>query len=107
MVLSNPTTPVVRFGTSSSTSSVGLKVAHSLREIRGTRTIKCEPILGAEDVSRFLQRAPGVYYFLGTRNEKKGCIHPNHSPQFKVDEAVLKYGAVSLAKLALEFATES
>jgi len=86
---------------------VALKVAHSLREVRGTRTIKCEPILGAEDVSRFLQRAPGVYYFLGTRNEKKGCIYPNHSPQFKVDEAVLKYGSVSLAKLALEFASQS
>ena len=81
-----------------------VKVARSLREIRGTRTIECEPILGAEDVSRFLQRAPGVYYFLGTRNERKGCVYPNHSAQFKVDEEVMKYGSVSLAKLALEFA---
>ena len=85
---------------------VAVKVAHSLRGIRGTRTINCDPILGAEDVSRFLQRTPGVYYFLGTRNEKKGCIYPNHSSQFKVDEGVLKYGSVSLAKLALEFTAD-
>ena len=85
---------------------VAVKVAHSLRGIRGTRTINCDPILGAEDVSRFLQRTPGVYYFLGTRNEKKGCIYPNHSSRFKVDEDVLKYGSVSLAKLALEFTAD-
>ncbi|HUK49417.1 MAG TPA: carboxypeptidase CpsA [Terriglobales bacterium] len=74
-----------------------------LREIRGTRTVECDPILGAEDFSRFLQKAPGTYYFLGTRNPKKGCIYPNHNSKFKVDETVLKYGAVSLAKIAMQF----
>ncbi len=74
-----------------------------LREIKGTRTIKTEPIMGGEDFSRFLQKAPGVFYFLGTYNKEKGCIAPNHSSKFKVDEDVLKYGAVSLAKLAMEF----
>jgi carboxypeptidase Ss1 len=82
---------------------LALRVTKSLRGIKGTRTLMCDPILGAEDVSRFLQKAPGVYYFLGTRNENYGCIYPNHSPQFKVDEEVLKFGSVSLAKLAMEF----
>jgi len=79
------------------------KVSSILRTIQGTRTIECKPILGGEDFSRFLQKAPGTFYFLGTRNPKKGCIYPNHSSKFKVDEEVLKYGSVSLAKLALEF----
>jgi carboxypeptidase Ss1 len=78
-----------------------------LRTIQGTRTIEGKPILGGEDFSRFLQKAPGTFYFLGTRNPKKGCIYPNHSSKFKVDEDVLKYGSVSLAKLALEFGSKS
>ena len=74
-----------------------------LKTIEGTRTGVIEERLGAEDFARFLQKAPGTFYFLGTRNEKKGCVYPNHSSKFKVDEDVLKYGALSLAKLALEF----
>jgi len=79
------------------------RVTSILRGIKGTRTIECDPILGAEDFSRFLQKAPGTYYFLGTRNPSKGCIYPNHSSKFKVDETVLKYGSVSLAKIAMQF----
>jgi carboxypeptidase Ss1 len=79
------------------------RVTSILRGIKGTRTIECDPILGAEDFSRFLQKAPGTYYFLGTRNPNKGCIYPNHSSKFKVDESVLKYGSVSLAEIAIQF----
>ena len=74
-----------------------------LKSIKGTRTIECDPVMGGEDMSRFLQKAPGTYYFLGTENKKKNCVYPNHSSKFNVDEDVLKYGSVSLAKLALEF----
>ncbi len=62
-----------------------------------------EPIMGGEDFSRFLQEAPGTFYFLGNHNPVIGCVHPNHSPRFKVDEDVLKLGAASLAMLAVEF----
>jgi len=79
------------------------KVMRLLKTIRGTRTVVCKPIMGAEDFSRFLQKAPGTFYFLGTINPKKGCTNTNHSSKFKVDEAVLKYGTLSLAKLAYEF----
>ena len=74
-----------------------------LKEIKGTKTMEIDMLLGAEDFARFLQKAPGAFYFIGTRNEKKGCTAPNHSSKFKVDEDVLKYGALSLASLALEF----
>ncbi len=62
-----------------------------------------EPLLGGEDFSRFLHKAPGTFYFLGTINPSKGCIYPNHSSQFKADEEVLKLGTASLAQLAMEF----
>jgi len=73
----------------------------------GTRTVEAEAILGGEDVSRFLQLAPGTYYWLGTVNKAKDCIYPNHSSKFKVDEDVLKYGTASLALIALEFTKEN
>jgi carboxypeptidase Ss1 len=83
--------------------AVTKKVVSILKRIQGTRTMECKLIMGAEDFSRFLQKAPGAFYFLGTRNPKKGCVNTNHSSKFKVDEDVLKYGSLSLANLAYEF----
>ncbi len=74
-----------------------------LKRIPGMKVKKIEAILGGEDFSRFLQKAPGTFYFLGTDNPAKGCVYPNHSSKFKVDEDVLKYGTASLALLAFEF----
>jgi carboxypeptidase Ss1 len=80
------------------------RVTSILKQIKGTKTRKEEPILGGEDFSRFLLEAPGAFYFLSTFNKKKGCTSPNHSSKFKIDEDVLKYGAVSLASIASDFA---
>ncbi|MDG6995890.1 MAG: amidohydrolase [Nitrososphaerota archaeon] len=79
------------------------RVFEILKSIKGTKVKEIDVKLGAEDFSRFLQKTPGTFYYLGTKNAKKGCIYPNHSAKFKVDEDVLKFGAVSLAQLALEF----
>jgi len=79
------------------------KVVAVLKRIPETRVRRVEAMLGGEDFSRFLQKAPGTFYFLGSRNPEKGCIYPNHSSKFKVDEDVLKFGAASLAMLAFEF----
>ncbi|MHB8566879.1 MAG: carboxypeptidase CpsA [Nitrososphaerales archaeon] len=77
------------------------KVTEVLKKIATTREV--EPRLGGEDFSRFAQKAPGVFYFLGTINAAEDCIYPNHSPKFRVDEDVLKLGAASLASVAMEF----
>lgn len=79
------------------------KVAGLLSQIPGTKVVQMDPLLGGEDFSRFLQKAPGTFYYLGTRNPRKDCVYPNHSSRFKIDEDVLKYGAASLALLATEF----
>jgi carboxypeptidase Ss1 len=83
------------------------RVMEILKRIKGTKTRESEQILGGEDFSRFLQKAPGAFYFLSTENKKKGCTSPNHSSKFKIDEDVLKFGSVSLALLASEFGAES
>jgi len=74
-----------------------------VRELPGTKVKLMALQLGGEDFSRFLHEAPGTFYFLGTKNPAKGCIYNNHSPRFKVDEDVLKFGTASLAQLAMEF----
>jgi len=76
-----------------------------LKRIPGTKVKVADQVLGGEDFSRFLEKAPGTFYFLGTKNTAKGCVYPNHSGKFKVDEDVLKLGAASLAMLAAEFAS--
>src|SRR3989442_15558267 len=79
------------------------EAARVLKKIPGAKVKVRNQLLGGEDFSRFLLEAPGTFYFLGTKNNAKGCIYPNHSSRFKVDEDVLKYGAASLALLAAEF----
>ena len=82
------------------------EVSRILATIPGTKTLQAPPLLIAEDFAFFLKKVPGTYYFLGTRNERKGCVYPNHSSKFKVDEDVMKYGAASLALLATEFSSK-
>ena len=84
---------------------VAAMVSNLLRSIPGTHTREVPPLLVAEDFSYFLREVPGTYYFLGTRNEKKGCIYPNHSSRFDIDEDILKYGSASLATLAFHFSS--
>jgi carboxypeptidase Ss1 len=79
------------------------KAFRVLKTIEGARAVEMKAVLAGEDFSRFLEIAPGTFYFLGTRNPGKDCIYPNHNSRFKVDEETLKYGAESLAALALAF----
>lgn len=79
------------------------RVVEVLKGIPKMKVQIVDPVLGGEDFSRFLEKAPGAFYFLGTHNPSKGCVAPNHSSKFKVDEDVLKFGAASLAAVAMEF----
>ena len=83
--------------------AVEARVFKLLSTIPGTKTLEVPPLLVAEDFSFFLRKVPGTYYFLGTRDEGKGIVYPNHSSRFRIDEDVMKYGADSLALLAFEF----
>ena len=48
-----------------------------------------EPSMGAEDFSSFLERVPGNFFFVGTRNAEKGLTYGHHHPKFDVDESAL------------------
>jgi amidohydrolase len=59
------------------------------------------PISGGEDFAYYLQKVPGCFYFLGTRNEAKGTGFMCHHPKFNIDEEAMVYGASMHALLAL------
>jgi len=57
--------------------------------------------MGGEDFSEYARIIPGLFAFLGVRNEEKGIIHPHHSPKFDIDEDALIYGVAFEVKMAL------
>jgi amidohydrolase len=50
------------------------------------------PLLIAEDFSFYQKEAPGIFFFIGVRNEEKGYTHSLHSSYFDFDEEALKTG---------------
>jgi amidohydrolase len=62
--------------------------------ILGSGNITTEHVknMGGEDFSAFLDRVPGCYFFVGSRNPDKGFIHPHHNSKFDFDETALPIG---------------
>ncbi len=60
---------------------------------------------GAEDFSFFAQKAPGFYFWLGTRSPDVAAADaaPNHSPRFLVDERALGLGVRAMVNLAFDY----
>lgn len=50
------------------------------------------PTMGGEDFSAYLQRAPGVFAFVGAGNPSASASYPHHHPRFDIDEASLDIG---------------
>lgn len=59
--------------------------------------------MGGEDMSFFLERVPGCFFFVGSQNLERGLVHPHHSPKFDFDEAALPIGAEILRRIAIEY----
>jgi amidohydrolase len=48
--------------------------------------------MGGEDMSFFLQKVPGCYFFLGSANTDLSLAYPHHHPRFDFDETALSIG---------------
>ncbi len=68
-------------------AEVGRKTAAKISEV-----VEQEKSMGGEDFSEYARIIPGLFVFLGVRNEEKGIKYPHHSPKFNVDEDALIYG---------------
>ncbi len=62
-----------------------------------------EGVMGAEDMSYYLEKVPGAYVFLTNPNEVDGEIYPHHHPKFDVDEEYFQRGALMLSEVALRY----
>src|SRR5713101_355326 len=82
------------------------RILPTLREVAGASHVTlAPPITAAEDFSRYQQRIPGVFFFLGITPPgiDPAKAAPNHSPRFYVDEAALPVGVRALAHLAVDY----
>jgi amidohydrolase len=57
----------------------------------------------SDDMSFFLEAAPGCYFFVGASNAEAGVTAPHHSPRFNIDEEALSIGVETMARAALEY----
>jgi len=71
-------------------SAVTALVADCVREAQAAPVI-CRT-MGGEDMSYFLNRVPGCFFFVGCGNPSRGITHPHHSPFFDIDEDALPLG---------------
>jgi len=58
------------------------------------------PVSPSDDVSEFLKRVPGAYFFVGAGRDD-GTSGMHHSPQFSIDERCMKIAAQTLIDAAL------
>ena len=63
------------------------------------------PVSPSDDMSEFLLRAPGCYFYVGAGSPEHPS-GPHHSPTFAIDEGCLEVGAKAMAAGALALAGE-
>jgi amidohydrolase len=81
--------------------------AEALNDILPEGTVsECPKWYASESYSMYLERYPGVFAFLGIRNEELGSGAEHHNEKFDVDDSVLKLGVLSTAKYAVSLLTK-
>ncbi len=75
-----------------------------LREFLGDANVVLQkPHMGSEDFALFSERIPGLYLFLGVRNENKGITSMLHTPEFDVDESCIPLGVQAMSRIVLQY----
>jgi amidohydrolase len=77
----------------------------TLRRVSGDKVFDVRPRTVAEDFSKFQQKVPGVFFYLGinAKGADPAKVAENHSPLFFVDEGALPTGIRALAHLAVDY----
>jgi amidohydrolase len=77
----------------------------TLRRIGGSKVYEARPRTVAEDFSKFQQKVPGVFFYLGVnaKDADPKTVAENHSPKFFVDEAALPTGVRAMAAMAIDY----
>ncbi|MDU4935600.1 MAG: M20 family metallopeptidase [Peptostreptococcaceae bacterium] len=76
----------------------------AVKKILGEDGINSMPKLTiGEDMSEYLNIVPGAIALVGSKNENKECIYPNHHGNFDIDEDSLEIGAALHVQYVLEY----
>ena len=67
------------------------------------RTYEFPPVMGGDDFGEYEKIIPGVYVFLGIKNDEIGAIYPQHSSHYKIDESVLIDGVIAGVQYAVDY----
>ncbi len=79
-------------------------VRETASEVLGADQVTADQFtMTAEDMSEFLSRVPGCFFFVGSANAEQGLNAPHHNPHFDIDEAVMPMGVAVLAEAALRY----
>lgn len=85
------------------TPEVAAVVAEAGRETSGNeKVVEIGPSMGGEDFSYYLEKAPGMFLYLGIGNPEKGASFPHHHPKFDIDEDALIVGVETMVRAALK-----
>ncbi len=79
-----------------------------MRLVAGTvvgeaNVIESAKTMGGDDMSLWLEQAPGCYFFVGGRNPAMGADKPHHHPLFDLDEGSLQIATETLLRGLLDF----
>jgi amidohydrolase len=82
------------------------RMVPTLKRVAGANAVTVAALqTPSEDFSLYLQRVPGLFFFLGVTpaGQDPSRVAANHSPRFFADEGALKTGVRALANLAVDF----
>jgi amidohydrolase len=82
--------------------AAGLVEAAARAELGDDVIMEAEPIMGGEDFSAYLERAPGAFFWVGAGHEE---AIPHHHPRFVIDESALRPGIAVFVRSALDYLT--
>ena len=66
------------------------------------KVLRVPPLMGGEDFSAYLTKAPGVFLGIGVKVDDDSLVYPHHHPRFQIDEEGLKVGIEVLVQAALK-----
>lgn len=67
------------------------------------RVLESARTMGGDDMSLWLERAPGCYFFVGAHGDAAESGWPHHHPRFDLDERALGVATETLLRGVLEF----
>ena len=69
--------------------------------------IQITPMMVAEDMSEFLNRAPGCFIIVGASDPAQEMHSPHHNPTFDFDERMMPTGVAALAGAAITYLADA